>query len=110
MDPKELEKEIDRFVKSLQNEDPLGVVIRGHLFIESKFIRLIEEALPDAGAIDLGRLNFPLKLDLAVALKLLPETEKRGYAQLNALRNQLAHNIDAQINRKAVFSFMGPPV
>jgi hypothetical protein len=91
------EKEIDLIFSALKNEDPLGVVIRGHLYVESQLIQLLEEALPDPGAIDLTRLNFPTKLDLAVALKVIKETEKRGYAGLNSLRNHLAHNIDVEL-------------
>jgi hypothetical protein len=70
--------------------------MRGHLYVESRLIQLIEDALPDPGAIDLSRLSFRIKLDLAVALKLISETNKLGYIQLNALRNQMAHNVDAE--------------
>jgi len=97
----EIRKEVDKTVgwvtESLSTEDPLGVVIRGHLYVESRLIQLIEEALVDPGAIDLTRLNFPVKLDLAVALGLLSENDKRGYAALNALRNRVAHKADIEI-------------
>jgi hypothetical protein len=92
---KEVDENINRILKNLLNEDPLGAVIRGHLYVESKLIQLIEEALPDPGAIDLARLQFPIKLDLAVALELLSDSDKRAYAALNAVRNTMAHNADA---------------
>jgi hypothetical protein len=92
------EKVIQGIRKALGKEDPLGMVIRGHLFVESQLIQLLENALPDPGAIDLTRLNFPTKLDLAVALKLLSEAQKRGYLALNRLRNHLAHNMDVELS------------
>src|ERR1700676_1817672 len=94
---KQFDNTVQAIGKALSKEDPLGVVIRGHLFVESQLIQLLEEALPDPGAIDLSRLNFPTKVDLAVALKLFSELRKRGYLALNKLRNHLAHNIDVEL-------------
>jgi hypothetical protein len=95
---KEINKTADWVTKSLYAEDPLGVVIRGHLYVESRLIQLIEQALPEPGAIDLTRLNFSTKMDLAVALGLLSEGDKRPYAALNALRNRVAHNAEIEID------------
>jgi hypothetical protein len=93
----ELQKEINRLVASIAKEDPLGAVIRGHLFVESKIMQLLSLSLHDSGAIDLSRVAFLTKLDLAVAMGVLTETDKRGYARLNALRNQVAHDFEAEI-------------
>jgi len=35
------------FLDSVNSQDSLGVVIRAHLFIESKLMEVIENALPD---------------------------------------------------------------
>jgi hypothetical protein len=51
-------------------------------------IQTFEESLPEPGKIDLTRLNFPTKLELALALKLLPHDQKGGFAALNAARKQ----------------------
>jgi hypothetical protein len=93
----ELEEHTQRVLKNLLAEDTLGVVIRGHLYVESRLMELIESALPDPGAIDLTRLSFLIKLDLCVALELLTESQKRAYGALNAMRNQMAHNADIQL-------------
>jgi hypothetical protein len=89
--------EVEQFLDAISREDNLGAIIRGHLHVESKLIQLIESALPEPGAIDLGRLQFPTKLELAVALGLITEDEKRGLAALNSLRNKLAHNVHYEL-------------
>jgi hypothetical protein len=45
-------------------------------------------------------MNFSTKLDLAVAMKLIPAADRRGYAKLNWLRNQLAHNFDRVVEER----------
>ena len=62
-------------------------------------MKLIYEALPNPEAIDLTRLGFPLKVDLAIALRLLLLEEKPAYIVLNKLRNRLAHDLDVEIGR-----------
>ncbi len=86
------------FLKYLNSDDSMGFIVRGHLYIESALMQLIEEAPPDPGAIDLTRFNFPLKLDLAVALGLMSESETRGYLRLNSLRNKHAHNLGVALS------------
>jgi hypothetical protein len=95
-----LEREITRLLTVIAHDDPLGVVVRGHLYLESLLLQTIQEKLADPGAIDLTRMNFVTKLDLAVAMKLVPVEDRRGYAKLNALRNQLSHNFDAAIEER----------
>ncbi len=98
MNTNDFRKEIDFMIEALTKEDPLGVLIRGHLYVESRLMQVISFSLRDPGAIDLTRLQFPIKLDLAVAMGLLTENDKRGYARLNALRNQVAHRFNSEIS------------
>jgi hypothetical protein len=86
-----------QILKAMKGGDPLGALVRGHLFVESKLIELIEDTLHNPNAIDLSRINFPTKLNLAVAMGLLPESERRGYTALNALRNRVAHNFETEL-------------
>jgi hypothetical protein len=71
---KELEervKLIQALLKHLTGNDPLGVVIRGHQYIESALTRLWEEGVPHPKAIDFAKLHFPTRVGLVVALGLL---------------------------------------
>jgi hypothetical protein len=88
-----------RFLKEIVGNDILGVIIRGHLFIESRLTHLIEQKLPEPGAIDLTRMNFHLKIDLAVAMGVLPYDLRPPLQVLNKLRNKLAHDVHKQITR-----------
>lgn len=90
----------DRFIDHINADDPLQIVIRGHLYVEAELITLISEALKDSEALDLSRLGFPTKIDLAVALGLLSRDEKAPYIYLNKLRNSLAHNLNSDIGEK----------
>jgi hypothetical protein len=96
----EVTAEISRIAAVVASEDPISAIVRGHLYVESLLLQTIAEGLPDPGAIDLARMNFPTKLALTVAMKLVPVEDKRGYAKLNALRNQLSHNFDAVIEER----------
>jgi hypothetical protein len=94
---KERHKRLERFFQHVLVDDPLSLVIRGHIYIESALIKLMEQGVPRPEAIDFARLNFPTKINLAVALGLLSEEEKPGYLALNKLRNKLAHDVEIEV-------------
>jgi hypothetical protein len=100
-----------RWLDDIFADDPLGAVVRGHLYVESLLITLIEEALLNPEAIDLARLNFPLKMDLAVALGLVNPDDAPAFLFLNRLRNRFAHNVEATVSsedEKAFLAAMSP--
>jgi hypothetical protein len=101
----------DAWLKAIYAEDPLGAVVRGHLYVESLVLSLIEEALPNPKAVDLVRLNFPLKIDLAVAMGLIHPDDKPAFMFLNRLRNRFAHNVKATVSledERAFLAAMSP--
>jgi len=71
---KQLKKVVKRFfdfptlIHHLNAEDPLALVIRGHLYVEAALIKQIESALVNKNAVDIAALRFPMKIKLAVAL------------------------------------------
>ncbi len=94
------EKKRAQFLEHINAEDPLGIVIRGLIYIESALIKLLEEGVRKPNAIDFAKdLNFPTKVDLAVALGMLKDDEKAVLLNLNRLRNKLAHNVEVQVGR-----------
>ena len=84
----------------LLGQDNLAIVIRGHLYFESALNRLIEESLREPSEIDVERLTFRLKTELALALEAVPRDLKQPLLLVNSLRNRLAHDIDAEITAK----------
>jgi hypothetical protein len=86
-----------KFLEDIAGEDTLAVMIRAHLYVESTLNQLIEECLRPK-AMNVVELSFSHKVPLAVALGIIPEDFQSPLRQLNALRNKLAHRLDAAIS------------
>jgi len=100
-EPKESHSERERqFLAHIKVDAPLEIVLRGHLWVESSLIGLIEEVLPHPEAIDLARFSFPQKLSLGVALGLVRSQHAPAYLKLNALRNRVAHDLYSAITER----------
>jgi len=92
----------DSLIEVFNQDDPLHVIIRGHLRVESLLIRLIEEDLKVPEALDVTSLNFPTKVDLAIALKLIPPHWDRILRRLNQIRNRFAHKIESDVTQQDI--------
>jgi hypothetical protein len=91
---KTVEHEKARFLTEMKSGDPVGVLIRGHLYLEAMLIQLIETRIPKARTLD---LNFPTKVNLAVAMSLMRDSDRPALIAINKLRNRLAHEIDINV-------------
>jgi len=90
----------EEYLKRINSEDRVGIVISGHLYIEAALIQLIERALPypgDFGEETWRRLSFPSKLELGVALDVMDPRETPAYLKVNQLRNRIAHRLGETI-------------
>jgi hypothetical protein len=63
----EVRKELVRFLIAITKEDPIGAIVRCHLYVESLLLQIIEQGLSDPGAIELTRVSFPTKRKLTRA-------------------------------------------
>jgi hypothetical protein len=85
-------------VRRLRNEvmegDMTAMVIRAHLFLEHVLIQTLADAFRVKDAFNLRRINFPQKLDLCIALGLLPAAWRRSVMIINQMRNDVAHQLD----------------
>jgi hypothetical protein len=84
------------FIRHLSSERPLEVLIRGHLWVESELIGILEDVIPFPVLIDLGRFTFPQKVSLVAAHGFIRPDDVSAYLKLNALRNKVAHNLAAE--------------
>lgn len=113
-EPKEFHSERERrFLAHISIDAPLEIVLRGHLWVESSLIRLIEEVVPHPEAIDLARFSFPQKMGLGVALGLVRSEYASAYLKLNALRNRVAHDLFSAITKEEqdeLLQALGPPL
>ena len=101
-----MDKDAASLIEGLQSEDELGAVIRAHLYIESYLIQLIEKLIPDQEHLDNMRLNYSQRIDLALALGLIPRFGP-PLRILGKIRNDFAHRLDAKLSKKHVTDLYG---
>jgi hypothetical protein len=82
------------------SRDYLRTIIRGHQAVETMLDATISEALPKPHTLELARLSFGLKVDLAVALRIIPSESRACYVSINKIRNRFAHNPSAKFGRQ----------
>lgn len=99
----ELDPAGDEFKKAIQNDDPLGAIIRTHIHIEAYITNLLEELLYKPEYLDAVSRGSMGKANLACGLglneKLLPPLKA-----LNNLRNDFAHKIDTNLTAQRVMN------
>lgn len=98
-----------KLLSYLRSEDPLGFVVRGHLFIEARLTSLIEMALSKPAALKLVKKTFALKVELAVATGSIDESIGKALLQLNRLRNKFGHDVQYQLSSadcRAIFDVL----
>lgn len=105
---------LNRFAKDLSREDFLGVILRGHLHIEAMLNAKIRARLRYPAAIQLDGdkgLGFAKKIELAVAIGIVPNDLAPVFKRLNKYRNHLAHNLSFQpgLNEARDFQRLFPP-
>ncbi len=91
-----------KFLDDIAGGDNLAIVIRAHLYMESWLNQLIEERLSEPGAVEIERQSFRFKVDLAVALDVLPQPLRQPLLVVNSFRNRLAHDVEDRITQKDV--------
>jgi len=87
-------------ITHLNAEDPLALVMRGHLYIEATLIRQIESALVNKKAFATAQFPFPAKVSLAVALGKVDIADAGGFTALNTLRVKFAHNVEMKLTEQ----------
>jgi len=82
--------------------DPLVQIVRGHQAVDEALSAAVAEALAEPHAVEIDRMSFGLKLDLAVALGVLHRESSPAYVSLNRIRNAFAHRSTATLDDRAV--------
>lgn len=91
----------DSFVRALLHEDPIGRIIRGHLYIEHALHEYARSRFIDPeNTFDRARLNFPGTTYLAAGLG-MPARLVSALLAVNSLRNDLAHRLHFEIDLDA---------
>jgi hypothetical protein len=87
-------------VAVLNSSDKLGQVLKGHLAVEAVLGTALSTKMALPQAFQRMRLSFARKVQLAVALGLVPGADEAAFVVLNALRNALAHDCHCNISKK----------
>jgi hypothetical protein len=88
---------MSELLKIVNQDDPLQVVLRGHLVRESSLIKLIESALRHPKEVELQQISFSRRVDLGVAMGVLPKDMRARFLRINQIRNRFAHRLKSQI-------------
>ena len=92
----------DQFQGIISSKDVVVISIRGHIAIESALSEVISKGLPESHQLEVKKLSFPLKVDLAVALKGLANESRPLFMKLNSIRNNFAHQYAAELDTKSI--------
>ncbi|MDX5813390.1 hypothetical protein [Bacillus cereus group sp. BfR-BA-02730] len=99
-------EQVNEFSEATDGEDPLQVVLRGHLYVEYELERLLRKNMENPDSILTDRFMFMNKVNLAIALGLLPKSRKIAYKKLNDLRNKYAHRLRFEVEHKDLNDFI----
>lgn len=90
------------FRATTYTEDLHSMVIRSHSDLEQTLVAVITQALAEPHELEVRKLTFPLKVDLAIALSALRSDLRPVLMKLNKIRNEFAHNASASLGDQAL--------
>lgn len=94
-----LADQMAKFNAALLGEDPLGVVVRAHIYIEHELIGFIRARLERPELLEALKLDYDGKVKLGLALG-LPEEFGPALSTVGKLRNGFAHRLEATIGEQ----------
>ena len=78
------------------------ILLRGHLWIENLINDVLDVHVKDPSALDLDRMSFRQKIDIAQGFGFITPEDGRSLRTLNRLRNKLAHNLMAEPSQNEI--------
>lgn len=97
-----VQSDVERFQEKIglrPGADLQMILLKAHLLIEEELQAFIDKSVRDASLLKKARFTFAQRLILAEALHPAPNCFRYGWVweaagELNALRNQMAHNLE----------------
>ena len=89
---------LEQLLSTVNSDDFLNQIIKGHSSIEAVLNLAINESLVMPHKVELTRLSFRLKIDLAMGMGLINPETLTSYLEFNKLRNDFAHSPDTDFN------------
>lgn len=88
----------ESFTKRVRSGDRWQQLIQAQLYFEHVVAQILTEALAKPEAISLSRMGFSQRLDLVVAMALLPDELVRPVRKISGLRNKIAHDLTFEVS------------
>lgn len=82
-------------LEQLNASDQCVSVIKSHSYIERILNAIINESLSEGFSGEIARASFPLKVELAIGLRLVHKEDGPVLKKLNNIRNRFAHDYGA---------------
>ncbi|MCK6256802.1 hypothetical protein LCY76_09365 [Fictibacillus sp. KIGAM418] len=86
----------------LKLNDPMTMILKGHLYIEAEFEKQLDIYLANPEVLDISRMKFPAKLNFLIALGIMDKSDRSPYAKLNEVRRKFAHDLNYQLQENDV--------
>lgn len=86
------------FTKKIRSGDRWQQLIQAHLYFEHVVSQILADALAKPEAIALSRMGFSQRVDLIVAMALLPDELVTPVRKISGLRNKIAHDLTFEIS------------
>ncbi|WP_275792871.1 hypothetical protein [Prescottella equi] len=88
--------DLDLYSEHMRGRGIVEVLLRGHLWVEQFLMALIEAEVANPEPLNMDRMTFASKLNLAEALGLLSSGDAKTIRILNKMRNRLAHDLEGE--------------
>ena len=88
--------DLNLYLEHTQGRSLVEVLLRGHLWVEQHLVALLETELKRPEALNLDRMAFAQKVNLADALGMVTPDDAGTLRILNGMRNRLAHDLTGQ--------------
>ncbi|WP_180228155.1 hypothetical protein [Bacillus toyonensis] len=95
-----IDKSVLEFMEATNDEDELQIILRGQLYIEHEIEKLLRLRLVEPEIYFRNNPMFNSKLNLVVALGLLPRNKMSAYDKFNKLRNKFAHELKYKVTEE----------
>lgn len=87
------ELQYNEFSADIDSDNPIQIILKGHLYIEHELTELLKRKLVDHTKLELDKFKFSSLYRLVFALGLLPEEIYPVIKGINDLRNNCAHDL-----------------
>jgi len=91
---------IDEFLNVVNGTDLLVKVVRLHQLLDGVLTALVNERLVESHFLDVQRIPFALRVELAVALGLVDKDDRAPLLRFNAIRNEFVYDRKTSLTPK----------